>query len=337
MPARRARGVSIEDVARAAGVSRQTVSNAINAPQRLRPETLDRVTELIREMGYSPDQSARSLRSGTRRIIAYTTPETDPANPNALMSGFLEALVAASGEVGYRILLVRPRPGQPQEKAIDEVIAGGGADAFLLSDVLDGDTRVEHLAAGGFPFAVFGRTGAGLPQSWVDLDSARAMADLVGLLAGRGHRHVGLLTMSLDQPWLRHRAEGFRAGVRGHGLTCVEATADDPESAVAAGRELLGGRPAPTALVVIDDWLAPAAYAAAQAEGLVVGADLAVAGFNDMPYAALLQPPLTTLRLPLRRIADALVGRLLTIIDDGVTPETGLLLPGEIVVRASLP
>ncbi|MEV6040873.1 LacI family DNA-binding transcriptional regulator [Nonomuraea sp. NPDC052116] len=329
--------MSIEDVARAAGVSRQTVSNALRAPHRLRAETLDRVTALIEEMGYRPDQSASSLRSGTRRVLAYTTPETDPANPNALMSGFLEALVSAAGATGYRILLVRPRPGQEVVRALEEVIAARTADAFLLSDVVEGDPRVSFLSETGFPFAVFGRTGPELPQAWVDVDSAQAMIDVVGLLSERGHRRLAFLGMSAELPWLRHRTEGFRTGVRRFKLVAHEATADEPEEAVDVARTLLRRQPRPSALVLVDDWLAPSAYAAAQAEGLAVGVDLAITGFNDMPYARLLQPPLTTVRLPLRRLADALVSRLLQLIEEQVAPEAGLLLPAEPIVRASLP
>lgn len=336
-PARRARGVSIEDVARAAGVSRQTVSNALRAPHRLRAETLERVTALIEEMGYQPDQSASSLRSGTRKVFAYTTPETDPANPNALMSGFLEALVSAAGAVGYRILLVRPRPGQEAVRALEEVIAARTADAFLLSDVLEGDARVRFLSEVGFPFVVFGRTEPELPQAWVDVDSVQAMIDMVGMLAEHGHRRLAFVGMSADLPWLRHRAEGFRTGVRRFSLVAHEGTADEPDEVTAVAQALLRRRPQPTAMVLVDDWLAPGVYAAAQAEGLTVGTDLAVTGFNDMPYARLLQPPLTTVRLPLRRLADALVSRLLQLIEEQAQPEAGLLLPAEPVVRASVP
>ncbi|MEV0196042.1 LacI family DNA-binding transcriptional regulator [Nonomuraea sp. NPDC050691] len=336
MPAQRPRGVSIQDVARAAGVSRQTVSNAINAPHKLRPDTLERVTALIEEMGYRPDQSARSLRSGTRRIIAYTTPETDPDNPNALMSGFLEAMVAAAGDAGYRILLVRPRAGQSKAQALEDVIAARTADAILLSDVLEDDPCVDYLHETGFPFAVFGRTRPGRPQAWVDVDSAQAMIDVVGLLASHGHRRVAYLGTSAALPWLRHREAGFRIGMRRFGLTGHEAFVDSLDQVVAVARDLLNRSPRPSALVLDDDWLAHGAYAAAQAEGLTVGVDLAVTGFNDMPYTRLLQPPLTTVRLPLRRIADALVSRLLQSVEEGEPPEAGLLLAGDPVLRTSV-
>ncbi|MFF5207615.1 LacI family DNA-binding transcriptional regulator [Streptosporangium sp. NPDC000396] len=336
----RGRGVTIEDVARAAGVSRQTVSNALNAPYRLKPETLDRVTTLIEEMGYRPDQSARSLRSGTRRIIAYTTPEDDPANPNPLMGGFLESLVAAAGEVGYRILLVRPRPGQDQTQAFDEVIAARTADGFLLSDVLRDDPRVVHLAERGFPFAAFGRTDAAQPQSWVDVDTVQAMLDLIGLLVARGHRKIAFLGSATGLPWMDDRLEGFRAGVRRFGLDAsptleIAAPDDDPAEITETARRLLRGR-RPSAVVAASDWLAMGLYAAARQEGLTVGTDLAVTGFNDLPITAFMQPALTTVRLPLRRIADALVSRLLQTIDDGVTPQAGLLLPGDLIVRDSI-
>ncbi|MGP3961728.1 LacI family DNA-binding transcriptional regulator [Nonomuraea sp. 3N208] len=333
----RTRGVTIEDVARAAGVSRQTISNALNAPYRLKAETLERVSAVIEELGYRPDQSARSLKSGTRRIIGYPTPVDDPANPNPLMGGFLEAVVAASGEVGYRILLVRPQPGQSQEQALDELIAARTVDGFLLSDILRDDPRVAHLTGAGFPFAAFGRTAPEQPQSWVDVDSVQAVIELVGMVAAGGHRRVAFLASSSGQPWMDDRRDGFLAGVRRHGLAGqVYSPGDDPDEIVAATRELLAGRNRPTAIVAGGDWLALGLYTAARAEGLEIGKDLAVAAFDDLPITGFLQPALTTVRLPLRRIAEALISRLLQIIEDGVTPQAGLLLPGELVIRPSL-
>ncbi|MFI7638417.1 LacI family DNA-binding transcriptional regulator [Nonomuraea sp. NPDC049400] len=333
----RERGVTIEDVARAAGVSRQTISNALNAPHRLKAETLERVSAMIENLGYRPDQSARSLKSGTRRIIAYPTPVDDPANPNPLMGGFLEAVVAASGEAGYRVLLMRPRPGQSQEQALDELIAARTVDGFLLSDILRDDPRVAHLTGAGFPFAAFGRTGPGQPQSWVDVDSVQAMIELVGMVAARGHRRVAFLASSSGQPWMDDRRAGFLAGVRRHGLAGqMYSPGDDPGEIVAATRELLAGRDRPTAIVAGGDWLALGVYTAARAEGLEIGTELAVVAFDDLPIAAFLQPALTTVRLPLRRIAEALISRLLQIVEDGVTPQAGLIVPGELVIRPSL-
>ena len=152
---------TIEEVARAAGVSRQTVSNALNAPRRVREATLTRVMDAIEQLGYQPDSSARSLRTGERRAIGYLTPADDPFDPNPLMGGFLEALVDAAGAEGFRVLLFRPAPGARDARAVlDEVIAARQVDGFVLSDVLEDDARVGHVARAGVPFVTFGRVAA---------------------------------------------------------------------------------------------------------------------------------------------------------------------------------
>ncbi|MER8184989.1 LacI family DNA-binding transcriptional regulator [Kitasatospora sp. NPDC094015] len=338
-----ARQVTIEDVARAAGVSRQTVSNALNAPQRLRASTLARVTAAIDELGYQPDQSARSLRTGTRKVIGYPAPADNPADPNPLMGGFLQALVTAADAVGHRVLLFRSDPGQGAAavaRSFHGLIAGRQVDGFVLSDVVHDDPRVDVLTEAGFPFAAFGRTAPGRPQNWVDIDSTAATAALVDLLVGQGHRRICYLNSAASLPWLADRRAGFLRAVAGvpDGGFEVGVPDDDPAALTRAVRRLLTGPDRPTALVCASDWLALTAYQAVRAAGLVVGDDVAVTGFNDIPLCTLLQPALTSVRLPLAAIAHHLVDRLITAVEDpAAAPASGLLLPAEPVLRGSSP
>ncbi|MER7585082.1 LacI family DNA-binding transcriptional regulator [Kitasatospora sp. NPDC097691] len=372
-PQRPRRGATtIEEVARAAGVSRQTVSNALNAPHRVRPETLDRVTTAIRELGYQPDQSARSLRSGARRTLGYLAPVDDPLDPNPLMAGFLEALVDAAGAEGQRVLLFRPAPpaGDPVA-AIDELVAARQVDGLVLADVLAEDTRIAHVARLGIPFVSFGRTGPGEPQHWVDIANDAAMAAVVRHLAALGHRRIGYLGVDEELPWMAARRAGFLAEARRLGLSAValpgaageagpapvvhdgpadvasDRPADGPAaragreepaapSAVAAVRALLRGPDRPTAFAAGSDLLALDVYEAVRAEGLPVGpGGVAVTGFHDTPLCRHLHPALTSVRLPLRAIAGALVGRLLGRVRGEAAPAAGLELPTELVVRGS--
>ncbi|MFI6447416.1 LacI family DNA-binding transcriptional regulator [Kitasatospora sp. NPDC050543] len=336
-----ARQVTIEDVARAAGVSRQTVSNALNAPHRLRATTLARVTTAIDELGYQPDQSARSLRTGTRRVIGYPAPADDPANPNPLMGGFLEALVTAADAVGHRILLFRSDPRQGSAavaKALGGLIAARQVDGFILSDVVHDDPRVDSLADAGFPFTAFGRTAPGRPQTWVDIDSTTAMTGLVRTLLDQGHRRICYLNSAAPLPWLADRRAGFLNAATAAPDGCFEVSvpADDPAALSRAVERLLTGPDRPTALVCANDWLALTAYEAVRTTGLAVGTDIAVTGFNDIPLCTLLQPGLISVRLPLATIADALVDRLLRAAEDPAeAPGSGLLLPAEPIWRAS--
>ncbi|MFE7597786.1 LacI family DNA-binding transcriptional regulator [Streptomyces sp. NPDC057494] len=338
-----ARQVTIEDVARAAGVSRQTVSNALNAPHRLRATTLARVTAAIDELGYQPDQSARSLRTGTRKVIGYPAPADNPADPNPLMGGFLEALVSAADAVGHRVLLFRCDPQRGAgavAKSFNGLIAARQVDGFVLSDVIHDDPRVDVLAEAGFPFVAFGRTAPGRPQNWVDIDSAGATAAVVGLLLDQGHRRICYVNSAASLPWLAERRAGLlkAAAAAPAGAFEVSVPDDDPAALSHALQRLLVGPDRPTALVCANDWLALTAYQAVRTAGLTVGTDVAVTGFNDMPLCTVLQPTLTSVRLPLSAIARALVDRLITTVEDpGATPTSGLLLPTEPVVRDSTP
>jgi DNA-binding LacI/PurR family transcriptional regulator len=337
-----ARQVTIEDVARAAGVSRQTVSNALNAPHRLRASTLTRVTAAIESLGYQPDQSARSLRTGTRRVIGYPAPADDPANPNPLMGGFLEALVSAADAVDHRVLLFRSDPGQGAAAvaaAFTGMIASRQVDGFVLSDVVHDDPRVDCLAEQGFPFTAFGRTAPGRPQTWVDIDSTAAVVGTVETLLAQGHRRICYLNSAVPLPWLADRRAGFLQAVTAapDGGFEVSVPQDDPAALSLALRRLLTGPDRPTALVCASDWLALAAYEAVRTVGLTVGTDIAVTGFNDIPLCGLLQPALTSVRLPLARIATALVERLIVLVDTpgGTDQGPGVLLPAELVQRGS--
>ncbi|WP_037605245.1 LacI family DNA-binding transcriptional regulator [Streptacidiphilus rugosus] len=346
-------GATIEQVARAAGVSRQTVSNTLNFPERVRPDTLARVHAAIEELGYRPDESARALRTGERRTFAYLAPVDDPHDPNPLMGGFLEALVDAAGAEGYRVLLFRPPPGTTDPRsAVDDLIAARQVDGFVIADVLADDVRVRHLAQAGVPFVSFGRTGADEPQNWVDIDNAAAMGTVAAHLAERGHRRVGYLGPAetgptagtpatartapaegaAELPWLTARRRGLSDAATALGLELTTALAT--VAPVDAARALLSGRRRATALVAASDLLALAAYEAVWAEGLTVGRDVAVVGFHDLPFGRVLQPPLSSVRLPLRGIASALVRGLLAQVRGG-EPSGGVLLPAELLIRAS--
>ncbi|MFJ9694786.1 LacI family DNA-binding transcriptional regulator [Kitasatospora sp. NPDC101183] len=329
-PHRPQRGATtIEEVARAAGVSRQTVSNAINAPHRVRPQTLERVTAAIRELGYQPDQSARSLRSGARRVLGYLAPVGDPLDPNPLMAGFLEALVDAAGAEGQRVLLCRPAPSA----AIDELVASRQVDGLVVADVLERDPRIAHLAGLGVPFVSFGRTGPGEPQHWVDIANEAAMSTVVRHLAAQGHRRIGYLGVPSAPPWMAARQAGFLAEAHRLGLSPAP-----PASTVPAVRALLRGPDRPTAFAAGNDLLALDVYEAVRAEGLTVGPTataIAVTGFHDTPLSRHLHPPLTSVRLPLRAIATALIARLLPQIRGEAPPTTGLELPTDLIPRAS--
>jgi DNA-binding LacI/PurR family transcriptional regulator len=179
---------TIDDVARAAGVSRQTVSNVVHGGGRLGAATRDRVLAAIKQLDYQPHAGAASLRSGRTYRIGYPIPDTELRPDNAIMLEFLHFLVAAAGQRRHQVL-VTGSYGHPTE-AIGDLVRTKSVDGFVLARVTEGDPRVQFLAERQVPFACFGRTDPPMPQQWVDVDNRAAVRNLTAHVLARGHTRV---------------------------------------------------------------------------------------------------------------------------------------------------
>jgi len=208
--------VTIQDVARAAGVGRQTVSNVLNGSGRVGEATKARVLDAVTTLGYYPHQGARSLRSRRTRQLAYVMPPMQLLPGNYIMQQFLQALAAASVRRSHSVVLVVP-DGDPRGE-MRRLIASRSVDAFLLSELQPDDPRVVLLAEAGMPFACFGRVGPALPQHWVDIDNHAAIIDAVEHVLARGFSRVAFVGYRTANHWDHERQNGFRAALARHGV-----------------------------------------------------------------------------------------------------------------------
>ncbi len=306
--------VTIQDVARAAGVGRQTVSNVLNGSGRVGEAARARVLEAVAALGYHPHHGARSLRSRHTGQIAYVLPPPLLLPSNYIMQRFLQALAAASGQQRYNLVVVVP-DGDPRDE-MRRLIASRSVDAFLLSDLQRDDPRVALLTEAGMPFACFGRTGPGLPQHWVDIDNRTAVGTAVEHLLGKGFTQVAFAGYQSGNRWDDERVAGFTEGLARHGVPVEQAEVllVDEDNAREKIRSLLSGtrpRPRPEAIVTGSDRLAVMIYGMAAELGLRIGRDLAVTGFDGSIPADLLHPTLTSVSIPVEDIAGRVVARAL--------------------------
>jgi len=316
--------VTIQDVARAAGVGRQTVSNVLNGSGRVGEAARARVLEAVAALGYHPHHGARSLRSRRTGQLAYVMPTALLLPSNYIMQRFLQALAAASGRQSYNLVVVVP-DGDPRAE-MRRLIASRSVDAFLLSDMRRGDPRAALLAEAGVPFACFGRTGPGLPQHWVDIDNRAAVISAVHHVLDRGFSRIAFVGYQSADRWDDERAAGFTAGLASRGVPAEQAEMllVDEADARERIRSLLAGarspahparptRPAarPDAIVTGSDRLAAMIYGLAAELGLRIGSDLAVTGFDGSIPADLLHPTLTSISIPVDDIAVRVVLRAL--------------------------
>ena len=305
-------------MARAAAVSRQTVSNVLNGSGRVGNAARARVLAAVEELGYHPHQGARSLRSRRTRQFAYVMPQVQLLPGNYIMQQFLQSLAAACARQSYSLVIVVP-DGDPRDE-MRRLIASRSVDAFLLSELQQDDARVKLLAEARMPFACFGRTGPALPQNWVDIDNRAAVAAAVEHVLARGFGRIAFVGYRTPNYWDSERAAGFRDGLAAGGVSAGQADMLLVDEATAREkiRSLLSPARSelrPDAIVTSSDRLAGVVYSVAAEFRLRIGQDLAVTGFDGSSAAALMHPRLTTVAVPVDDIARQVVARALRQLD----------------------
>jgi len=329
---------TLADVAERAGVSRQTVSNAVNNPALLRPETLARVQAAIDALGYSPNRAARNLRTRSSHLIGLRIGPAQEGTANATMDRFVHSLVEATREVGYHVLLFAADAEDPTT-AYDDLLRSTAVDAFVITDTYLGNPQAVWLEQRGAPFVAFGRPWdePEAPHAWVDVDGAAGTALATEHLLARGHQRIAWVGWREDSRIGEDRRSGWSRTMQEHGLPTagLEARVED---AVAAGRDAgarLLDHARPTAFVCASDTLAVGVLGTLADRGLVAGRDIAVVGFDDSQVAQVVPPGLTSVRQPLEDVAVQLVKALAGLLGHPRTIGPGVLLTPTLAVRGS--
>ncbi|GAA1605922.1 LacI family DNA-binding transcriptional regulator [Kribbella sancticallisti] len=331
------RRTTVADVARLAGVSAMTVSNVLNAPHRVSEPTVRTVQAAIDELGYTPSHAARALSSGRSQVIGlplYLEDDTF-ADQNPGLGGFLHGLlgglVKAAAVSGYGVHVTTPTEGATEIALYEKLIAARQVDAIVVLETMPRDPRIEFLSNRGFPFVAFGRTGPAQRQCWVDVDNEVSMAAIARHARSTGRTRAAYLATDSGLPWVHQRQEGFlREFTSPHAVQSFS----DLDAVVAYVENALDRSDRPDLFVADNDAFAVVAMRTLQRRGVKVGQDIAVTGFNDFPFASMLDTPLTTARIPLRDIAGCLFDRALHEIN-GDPDQPGRLVTAPLVVRAS--
>ncbi|HEY0698005.1 MAG TPA: LacI family DNA-binding transcriptional regulator [Micromonospora sp.] len=325
--------MTIATVARHAQVSRQTVSNVLNAPHIVREETRQRVREAIVALGYRANQAARQMRTGRSRLLAVRLEPTRDGINGSVLDRFLHGLTEAACVAGYRVLIYTAADDAAEVATYDDLLSSYDLDGFVLTGTDHGDVRTAWLAARNVPFVTFGRPWDA-PEShpWVDVDNAAGSAQATRRLLDTGHRRVAFLGWPVGSGVGDERRSGWRATMRAAGVEPDAeldlARPDGVEEGERAIRELLAVDPPPTAVVCASDSLALGALHAARA----LGVELAITGYDDTPVARAVG--LTSVSQPLSQAAASCVELLTGVLDGAATDApTRVLLQPSLVVR----
>ena len=329
---------TLADVAELAGVSRQTVSNAVNNPDLLRADTLERVQTAIDELGYSPNRAARNLRTRTSHLVGLRINPAQEGTANALMDRFVHSLVETSREAGYHVLLFSGDHDDPLA-GYDDLLRSTAVDAFVVTDTYLDNPQASWLDARRAPFVAFGRPWdlADARHPWVDVDGARGGELATDHLLARGHQRIAWIGWRKDSRIGEDRRSGWSRAMRGRDLATAGLDAR-VEDTVADGREAsaaLLDEARPTAFVCASDTLAMGVLHTLAERGLVPGRDIAVVGFDDSQVAQTVRPGLTSVRQPLEQVAVEVVKALEGLLGHPPVIGPGVLLAPSLAVRGT--
>jgi len=339
-PSRRHTGPqpTLASVAERAGVSRQTVSNALNNPDLLREDTLARVQAVIDEVGYTPNRAARQLRTRSSHMIGLRFEPAQEGTSNALMDRFVHTLVEATAKTGHHIVLFSGDPADPLD-GYDELLRATAVDAFVITDTYAGTPQADLLRRVGAPFVTFGRPwdDPTAKHPWVDVDGARGAELATEHLLSRGHARVGWLGWEKASRIGEDRRSGWQramaaAGAETSGLG-VRIT-DNVDAARMAAHELLED-PSVTGFACASDTIGIGVLHALAERGLRPGVDVGVVGFDDSLGAQVTWPGLTSIRQPLEEVAIEIVDLVNTVLSLKAVERPARMLEPSLVVRRS--
>ncbi|MBL8329006.1 MAG: LacI family DNA-binding transcriptional regulator [Rubrivivax sp.] len=288
---------TVEDVARAAGVSTATVSRALNRPQDVRVALRERVLAAVEQLGYVAHAGARALSLRRSHTVGVVVPTVD----NAIFASGLQAFQRRLVREGYQVLLAVSDYDPAQECSQAQALLARGVDALAFTGLSQQPELMSLLAQRGLPWVHTGAFPAPQGAACVGFRNRAAMARAVRYLLDLGHRRIGMLAgVTRHNDRAAERVAGVREALAAAQLTWpAELLVESPYELAAAregARRLLAQQP--TALLCGNDVLAWGALLECQAQGLPVPAQVSVVGFDDLELSRHWQPALTTVRVP---------------------------------------
>jgi DNA-binding LacI/PurR family transcriptional regulator len=325
--------ITIDDVAKEAGVSKGLVSLALNDRPGVSAEAKGRILRVADQLGWRPDPRARGL--STRRayalgLIVRRSPHVIEVDP--FFAAFIAGAEAVLAERGQVLVLSVVPDVDSELDAYRRLSSERRVDGFFVTDLLDDDHRVRALTGLGKPAVVLGRPddAAGMPV--ISRDYSAGISKLVGHLAELGHRRIAHVTGNTAMQHARIRLERFLAECRAWGLEPVVEQADfSPEQGAAATRRLLDDPNRPTAVIYGNDPMAIAGMAVAHERGLSLPGDLSIAGMDGSDMGEWVYPTLTSLGNAPSQWGRAAAETLLRLIEEGTAPDVEL--PGADLIR----
>ncbi|MEM6389022.1 MAG: substrate-binding domain-containing protein [Pseudomonadota bacterium] len=331
--------VTINDVADAAGLSKGTVSRALNGYSDIAAGTQLRVKRLADRLGYRPLAQAQAIRTGRVRALALilNTGNADMHRP--FLADFLDGISRAASDENWTLTVATADGLQDETATMARLIDERKADGFILPRALWRDPRVELCLEREVPFILYGRTRDTEGCAWFDIAGEAAIEAAVTRLAEAGHKDIGFLNGSREYTFAHLRYAAFTDATAACGFTpnpaWIREGVTDEASGAELGAEILAEQGGPSAVVCALDVAAIGLYDAARRAGRRIGHDLAVISYDGLPQGAALTPPLTTYSVDNRLAGKSLASLLIRRVRGEPVEDLRELAQATLIARAS--
>jgi LacI family repressor for deo operon, udp, cdd, tsx, nupC, and nupG len=327
--------VTIRDVADLAGFSIATVSRVLSKPETVTESTRHRVQQSIDALGYEPNFAAKSLRMARVSKILLTVP--DISNP--FFGSVIRGAEDAASIAGYSIVLGDTRHDEERELQYGSMLRRREVDGLIfLGHKLPPNLAQMLKTRDDAPIVNGCEHSPDLPVTSVHIDNHRAAMDAMEYLYALGHREIGVITGPLESPLSRDRLNGVRAAAASVNLSAsLRVSVGDftVDSGEREARAFLTTTKRPTAIFCFSDEMAIGALSAMRSIGLDCPGSLSLMGFDDIRFARVMHPSLSTVSQPADAIGRESVRLLLEILGGQSTGKTSITLPHQLIIRAS--
>lgn len=329
--------VTMQDVAKRAGVSTATVSHVLNNTRFVSQGTREAVLKAIRELNYYPSAVARSLITRKTKTIGMIVSDITNIFFGEIIRGITEVITPYD----YGLLLCTTEAREQsleREEEYLQLLFGRAVDGFIAASTTQLWSTLEVVEALRVPVVFIDRTFEGMRGPFVGVDNSNGAYKAVSHLIEDGHRRIGIVAGLADMSTMRDRVMGFRQALKDHGLS------EEPDLEAYSELSIEGGRAAtgrllslptpPSAIFANNNLLTLGCLAAIQEAGLKCPDDIGLACFDDPPWATVTRPPLTAVRQPAHEIGRIAADILLRMLR-GEDVENRVILQTELIIRES--
>jgi len=335
------KATSIKDVAKEAGVSISTISNALNNSRYVKKETKEKILEIVRNLNYTPNLIARGLKTKSTRTIAVIVPDIS----NQFFAQVIKGVEEIARQRKYNVLLVCTYYDVVEEKQSMEILRKQFVDGFMLISGYNSYDHISKLNNVKVPIVVADRELENIKVPSVLIDNFNATREAVGYLYRLGHRKIGYISYTYDnQTTVEKRFKGYCKGLEENKLifdpdivvTSKALRLNELQGSREAVKKILSSKNIPSAIMNASDFIAVGVIRSLKELKIKIPEEISVMGFDNILMSFYTDPLLTTIKQPKKQMGTTAMNLLLDIIERKRVKHKNIILPSELIERQSV-